>query len=316
MIFANLFLALNSVLGKIGLETIPPFVYSGVRYLFGGLILIAFGYLAGQSLAKANPRHVVIQSVLQIIMGFSWFYALTLTQALNAAIIFLLTPILVYVGSILFLNEPRSVKALAGSLVAFVGGILMFGAPAIGGGSSEELIGNGLLLVSAASLAAVILHSKKVITEKNIHAILGVRWMVAGLAGLLVALGTNDLVELSAISRSSAIALLLGTVVAGAFGLIIFYRALEHMKAEDSASLFYIDPLVGTIASAVILGEVLSDSALIAAGVIVMGVIISHPVHINRTVYYQKFTHSRFEEFLHWARKEYSTVSNVLRKYF
>ncbi len=316
MIFANLFLALNSVVGKIGLETIPPFLYAGMRYVFGGLIMVIFGYLAGQSMSNAQSKHVFIQIVGQLTMGLSWFYALTLTQAINASVIFLLTPILVYVGSVLFLGEPRSNKALAGSLVAFTGGILMFGAPAIESGSSDELIGNGLLLLSAASLAGIILHSKKVITEQNIYALLGTRWFVTGLVAMLAAVFFEDVSIIRQASTESLLALAFSTVVAGAIGLIIFYRALEYMRAEDSASIFYLDPLVGTIASSIVLGEVLNDITLIAAGVIVAGVLISHPVHIHRTIYYQKYKLTRFEEFIHWAKKEYDSVYRLIKRYF
>ena len=316
LLFANMILAFNSVLGKIGLETIPTFTYTTSRYLMAGSLMLMMGYFAGQSLVKVKHRDMVIQATLQTVMALSWFYGLSLTQAINSSIIFLLTPIIVYVGSILFLKEPRSNRALSGSLIAFSGGVLMFGAPALGSGTREELLGNGLLLISSASLAAVVLHGKKVITDQNIHTLLGVRFLSAGMGAAVLALLFEQPADITNATTSSLVALLISGTVAGALGLIIFYKALEHMRAEESATLFYIDPLIGTIAATVVLGEMLNDSTLVAAGVIIAGVMISHPVHIHRMIYFQKTSHSKFEEFMHWAKTEYQEISDLVKKYF
>lgn len=316
MIVANMMLGINSLLAKIGYETIPPFLFAGIRYFLGGFLILFVGWFLLEKIRREDYRHLSVQVALQIGAALCWYWALTFTQAVNASIIFLLVPIMVYVGSVLFLGEPRSNKALMGALLAFSGGMLLFGAPAISNAEESQIVGNGLLLVSAAMFAALILHSKKIITENNIRSVLGLRWFATGIVALIVSAGFEDIGRITDASMSSLLALVLAVTLAGGIGVLIFYKALEHMKAEDSASILYIDPLIGSIAAALIIGETLSSASLIAALVVVVGVIITHPVHIQRTMYYLRFKHSRFEDFVRWAKHELDSLGAIARRFF
>lgn len=316
MILSIVLGAPSSVLAKIGYEGIPPFLYSGLRYAGGGLVLLMVAWHLRQRLKSSDSLDLLIQIILQLLVGGTWFYALTLTQAINSSIIFLLTPILVYIGSVLFLHEPRSDRALAGSLIAFVGGIVLFGAPAITGDPSKEVIGNGLLLISSAGLAATIIHSKKILRDDNIHLVLAMRWVVTGLVLCVLSLVLENPSDIKQASTGSIAALLIATFVAGSLALLLFYQALEHMRAEDSASIYYLDALIGSLAGAIFLGEILSTLTLGASGIIIFGVLISHPVHVNRMRYYQKLKHSNFEEFMRWAKREYLSAQKFISKYF
>lgn len=315
MVIANVLMGGNSVLAKIGFESIPPLLFGGMRYFFASLVILFFGWLAIEKYDPKDNASLFVQASLQVLCAVTWFWALTLTQAINVTIIFLLTPIMVYVGSVLFLGEPRSQKALSGSLIAFCGGVLMFGAPVISGGDTDAMIGNGLMLISATSLAFLIIHSKKIITEKNRRTVLGVRWLSAAMAFFILSLAVENPADIQDASTRSLLALVIAAIFAGALGVLLFYKALEHMRAEDSSAIFYIDTLTGTLLSAIVLGEELSDTALIAAGIIIAGVLVAHPVHINRFMYYQKFNLSKFDEFMHWAKKEYSEITHLLKRY-
>ncbi len=315
MILANMVLSLNSLMAKIGLETISPLLLVGLRYGVMAVILLTIAWFAREKVDAKDWPHIVVQSVLQLINAFSWFIGLEYTQAIDSSILFLLAPIMVYIGSVVFLSEPRSNKALMGSLVAMVGGLLMFGAPAIDGVNQDRMIGNGLLLLAVLSMAAAILHAKKVVNDRNLKTILGLRWLAVGAVGLMGSWVFEDPSSISDVSRSSIAALTFSIIISGVIGMLVFYKALEHMRAEDSASIFYIDPLTGVIAGSLILGETLSGGTLLAAGVIIGGVVISHPVHIQRTIYYQKVSHSKFEHFLRWVQKELDDFEKLIRRY-
>ena len=307
--------SINSVLGKIAIEDIPPFLFIGIRYFSIALIFGGIAYHAGQKLKDVKTVHLVVQCLVQAAVGMAWFGSLVFTQAINVSILFLLEPILIYVGSVLFLKEPRSTRALVGALIALIGGLLMFGAPVFSG-DGRELIGNGLIMFAVVGYAALILHSKYVITDKNLYSILGLRFLVAGLSGLLLSSFFEDPSTIASSELTSLLALVVSITFAGAFGIWLFYKALEHMRAEDSATLLYLDPLTGSIMGAVVLGETLSSLALVAAGIIVVGVLVAHPVHVNRVIYYHKYKHSKFEEFWEWAKGEYQEITRMVKRYF
>lgn len=314
MLFAGSLMAFNSVLAKVIGEEVPTFFFVGLRYtLIGVCFLVAAHILHDFKVRPKAVRWLVLLAALQTISIFGWFYGLQYTKAINVSLFDLLIPIVVYVGSIFFLHEPRSNRALSGSLVALVGGVMLFGAPRAVE-SSSELFGNGLILGSAIGTAFVILLTKKLFAYASRNTILGICFFITGMVGLLVSSVFDDLSMLSDISAKVGVLMVVSVLVTGAFSLGLYYAALKHMRAEDSASLFYVNPLIGSIAGVVILGETMSNAALIAAGVIVLGVIISHPIHINRLLFYQKEHISQFVQFIEWMKDEYRSISKLLKK--
>ena len=314
MIIANILLAGNSVLAKVAFESLPVMVYIGVRYFLVGSVFLLLALHGRQFFKKGAKRHLAFNAAAQIAFTFSWLIGVNMSQAINAAILFLLTPVIVYVASVVFLKEPRSNRALAGSLIALVGGLVLFGAPAVSSTDPKELAGNGLILLSVFLLAGMVVHTKYLYKYTDLNTIIGSRFTLLGIAGFGVALAQNDFSSVTSISISSMIAVILSVTLAGFFGLQMFYKALQNMKAEDSASLFYVDPLTGAILSALVLGETLSSGTIVAASIIVVGVLVSHPVHVNRMHYYQALRHSRFEEFMAWIYHGYKSLIKTAKK--
>jgi len=308
--------AFGSTSVKIINESIPIFTVAAIRWMAVGTIIGALSHKSFNHIHRKQAKDIIIQATLQMVLGLAWFGALTFTKATNSSITFLLVPIMIYVGSVFFLKEPRSSRVLAGSLVALVGGFLLFGTPAFGGGDSKELIGNGLLLVTVVSWSALALHGKRVITDENINAILSIRFISVGVVAAVLALLFEELPSVDSISLASALWLAIFIFIIGVFSNLVFYRALVHVQAEEISTLLYLDPLIGVISGVLILGETMSGAGLLASGVIVAGVLISHPVHVNRMLYYRRTSHSNFEEFLRWARQEYESMHSLMKKYF
>jgi len=191
----------------------------------------------------------------------------------------------------------------------------MFGLPILSS-STQELIGNGLLLISTVGVAATVLHGKSIITNSNIIVVLGSRFMITGLVAAGIALVFEDPFKSFNVPLDAMLWLLGSTLIGGAWSIYVTYKSLTYVRAEDVSVLFYLDPLVGVLGGAIILGETLSGPTFIAAAIMLCGVFIAHPVHLTRTVYYKKTTHSTFEEFMHWARKEYESMNHFMRKFF
>lgn len=318
MALSSVFVGFNSVLSKIALDAgFGAFTFIGFRFGITGLLFLLTALWVSSKLEiKRNTMlGLGVQVILQIGMSVTWIGALTLTDPINASIAFLLTPIIVYLGSVTVLHEPRSIRALSGSLVALVGGLLLFGAPSIGDGNSDALLGNGLLLISSVFLAAMIIHTKFLYGYMGRNYILGTRFFAGGLTCFVFALFSEGLGHLAQVEAKGWIALALGIIVSGYIGLSLFYKALRYMRAEDSSSLFYIDPLVGAVGAAVILGNTLSDGALVASSVILLGVLVAHPIHINRMNFYYLEHISRFDKFVGWIKSASLNAREVIRKF-
>ena len=307
---------LSSVAVKFVIESMPVFMAAGLRWIGAGAIFLAFGYAGMRHLRKKDAKNLAIQALLQTVVGLSWFAGLSYAQAINASIIFLMSPVFVYLGSVLILKEPRSNRALAGSLLSLSGGLLMFGAPVLSGDSTNELIGMALLTITSVGWAAMVIHSKQVINDKNIFAVLSLRYFAVGLLAFGISLGVEDARELASVTAESWVWLIFLIIIAGALVNYVIYKGLEYVRAEDTASLFYLDQLVGAVGGAVLLSETLSGPALLAAGVIVAGVIVAHPVHMTRTIFYRTPHHSRLDDFLDWMRQGYKSINKFVHRFF
>jgi len=307
--------SLTSVGAKFVNDSVPIFTIGAIRWISMGIILLLISRNAIKHIREADSVDILVQSLLGIIANLSWFGALAYTQAINSSIMFLLNPILVYIGSVLFLKEPRSTRALTGSLIAFAGGVFLFGAPALGG-SSQEVIGNGLLLVATIGWAAQVLHGKRVITSENINVVLGVQFFITGLASLSLAFMFEQPTVALDIPLDAALWFLGTLLIGGVWSSLVMFKGLVEVKAEDISAILYLDPLVGVIGGTLILGETLSGLTLLASGVILAGVFVSHPAHIHRTIYYRKAAHGSIEEFAHWISKEQEHISASIRRFF
>lgn len=78
--------------------------------------------------------------------------------------------------------------------------------------------------------------------------------------------------------------LLYSIVVNGVLATTLYYYALRFIKAEHTALIFYIDPLVGMLAAALALGESLSVATAFGGVIIMVGIVISH-THASRVLH-------------------------------
>jgi len=73
-------------------------------------------------------------------------------------------------------------------------------------------------------------------------------------------------------------------VLASVLAPLIFYYALRYMSASRLAALTYLQPVVTTISSVLILSEKLTLNFLVGAGVVLTGILLTQrPTH-NRPV--------------------------------
>lgn len=276
-VLANVLLGTNAVATKFALETMDPLFFASARFMLVGLILLAFVKSFAYLKNPVVCLHLGIGSLL--VLGFVALFAIgiDLSSALKASLLSLITPVTVYVLSVVVLREPIIVRALIGCLVALAGGLLLVGLPLVFG--NPLALGDVLLLISFLLMAGVIVHGKYLFRWMEPVAVVSLRFLLAGvvlLVGLLLWSGPGIVIGGDA---GAWMALGYATVVAGAIGLALYYTSLGNMRGEQAAPLFYLDPVTGMLAAGLLLGESIGPAALIGALIVVAGVAISHPYH-------------------------------------
>jgi drug/metabolite transporter (DMT)-like permease len=274
----------NAVALKVATDTMDPLVYASARYIGIGAILLLF-LNNFRFLKKPGiiPK-ILIGSFL--LMMYMVFFALGVSQsgALKAAIMSLITPVMVYIFSIILLHEPFIRRIVLGGLVALSGSIILIGLPVVLGQSVS--FGDILLFLAYTALAAEIIHGKHMFRWVTTNELLSMRFAIGGIVLFGLVLFTSGPDVFLGGAPIAWIMLLYSTVIAGAIAHTLYFRALKNMRAEQTAPLFYIEPLVGTFLAAIVLGERIDLAVLVGAVIIVTGVSISHPHHNKLLFHY------------------------------
>ncbi len=283
VVFATMLFGTNAVALKVAVETMDPLLFASLRFLAVGVVLLLFI----KNFAFLKNGHVLIQLFIAscMILVFVASHALGVAQsgALKASIFSLVTPVFVYIFSVSMLHEPLIKRVMFGGIVSLMGSLLLVGLPAILGQSLAR--GDLFLLIAYIALAASVVDAKYLYKWLKPTEILGIRFTLSGLALLVFVLIVHDFSTLPVGDPLAWSLLLYGIVVTGVIGNSLYYKALNKIRAEDAAPIFYLDPMVGAVGAALLLGERLDPGAIVGMGIIVAGVLLAYPHH-NRLMHH------------------------------
>jgi len=270
---------LNWTVGKLILASVPPLWMTAIR---SGVAMVV---LAGLMLATGNlrpPRRADMPVVLSItllhMVGFAAFMAIGL-QAVPAGRSIVLgytTPLWVIPGALLFLGERITPLRAAGVALGMGGLVVLFNPFTFDWADRRALIGNGLILLSAFCWALSIIHTRAhrwVSTPFQL-----VFWEVL-LATILLSALALAFEGLPRIDWNLRLVLLF--LYGGVIGVALGYWAMaminRSLPAITTSLGILATPVVGVLASLVVLGEPLSLTLLAALAMIIGGIALGTP---------------------------------------
>jgi drug/metabolite transporter (DMT)-like permease len=276
--FAALYLIWGSTyLGiRFSIETIPPFLMAGARFVLAGMIMHAIAWSQGISKSTwANWRTSFIIGACLLLGGNG---GVTISEqhidsglaALIVAIVPSYITILGWASGMSPRPTPIVWLALAGG---FVGVGILFG-PAVhfaSNGGRHPAIGISILLVSSFIWSAGSLYSR---TSKHAASpfLTAAQQMLCGGALLLLAgIATGELRRFhpSSISTLSLASFVYLVIIGAVVGYTAYIWLLRHCEPAKVATYAYVNPIVAVLLGALFAGETLTMRMLIAAGLII-----------------------------------------------
>ena len=263
LIWGSTFVALKPVLDRV-----PPLTVASLRFAIALAILLPLVYLVGDRPARGRGP---------LLMGLTGVFLLYLCQnvglqystAANGALIHGGIPVLTALLAAACLGERLGARGLVGVLASLVGvGIIVLPGTDLG----LSALGNGLLLLSALSIAAYLVIGRRACPAGGSLAV------VTGAAcyGFLMLLPPTA-VELAVggMDRPTGADLLRLLYLGGgasALAFLLWAYGLHHFEAGRAATFANLNPLVGVALAALLLGEPvtrfqLGGGALVLAGV-------------------------------------------------
>jgi len=259
---------------KIGLATIPPFWFAGLRVFLGAATLFIVLAIT-RNLALPGRRDIVqliSGGIFQVAIDMGLVnLALVSVEPGRAAVLAYTTPLWVVPGALTFLGERLTLLKGAGLLLGFAGLVLLFNPLGFDWTDHAKVTGNALLMAAAVAWAIAILLMRG--RPWNLTPLQLAPWQLI-LAGILLC-GAGWISEgWLSIPATPVIAAILGYngIVCIGFCFWASVAITRALPAVTSSLAFLAVPAMGIAASAVALGEqvdmtLIGGFALILAGV-------------------------------------------------
>ncbi len=254
---------------KLGLETIPPLMFTAMRFLVAAPLLLILSSRQLRVPLRAIPS-IVALGVMGITLGnVAQSFGVQGTSASVGTIISATIPIFIVIFAAVRLKQPVAGKHWIGLLAAF-GGIALV---ALGNGSGSDdlskttLTGVAWMLVSAVAIAFYYIWSAE-LTEQYGTLPVAAWNALAGLIAILPLAGwemADTPLEITAQAIWATV--YLGVLVTVA-GLLLWLYILRVVPARVAAGVQYLQPVFGIAAASFLFGDQLG--VMFAAGVILI----------------------------------------------
>jgi drug/metabolite transporter (DMT)-like permease len=269
---------LNWTFMKVGLQTLPPFLYLGTRQLVVGTFFVVVARLNGRPLPRGSylAWSVALGLLMTGVSNGAMYWGAQFIPSGLASILFGTMPLFAAIFANWWTDERLNRISLAGIVTGFVGVAVLLGGEAASD-SSLAILGEAAALLSAVTWALPLVLSRRLLQGQDTVALTGVQ-MLSGalLLGPLAILG-GDL-GIVRITMDGMIALAYTIVLAGAAGFLLYFWLLKRIGAARLALTSFMTPVVAVIAGIVTLGEsaganLVAGLLLIAAGILMVTIL-------------------------------------------
>jgi drug/metabolite transporter (DMT)-like permease len=269
-------------------ETMPPFLAGGARFLLAGAVLI--GFLLARD--RWSRRGAVDAPPLQAPRAIEWRTALIVGTLLLlggnggvmlaeqtvpsgiAAVLIATTPIWFSLFDALVTRRPPSRLAIGGVLIGLVGvAILLLPTDGV---EQFDPFGIGILVLAAICWASGSIYARQAPLPASRLLGAGMQQVSGGAVLLLVGAATGELAAFdpAAVSTES----MLGLAFLVVFGSLVAFSAyswlLHHAPITTVATYAYVNPLVAVALGIAFRGESLTPRSLLA-GAIIIGAVVA-----------------------------------------
>ena len=278
---AVIFWGASFVAGKIALRELSPLHLVLVRAILAALALDLFLLWRGGwgDVAHLTRRDWVRIGLLALVSVFPHQLAqmtgLRQTTAINSALLITLSPLFIFGLSAVFFGERVTLLKTGGFLIAILGSALVItrgNLQSLRVGQST-LAGDLLVVVSALGWALYSSLSKSLLLKRSpvLVAALVFSMSVPVLAASALS-GEELMAALPRVTWRGWGAMLFLAWACSALGYILWYRALQKQEMSRVSVLQYLQPLVATLLSIVLLNESVAWATAIGGGLILGGV--------------------------------------------
>ena len=262
------------IFGTLGLFTRNISLSSGelalYRAVLAAALILVYLTVTGQSLPIGTiRRELPLLIVSGMAMGINWvllFQAYRFTTISMATLSYYFAPVIVIVTCPILFREKMTPRQLICFVMSTAGLVLIIGAG--GAGNGTDLIGVLFGLGAAVFYAPVILMNKFIRQVTGIH-----RTLIQFGGAILILLpyvAFTGGFHLGSLDGRGWICMLIVGLVHTGITYCMYFSSLKDLSGQETAVLSYMDPLVATLISVLLLGEPMTPAQALG-GVMILG---------------------------------------------
>jgi drug/metabolite transporter (DMT)-like permease len=261
---------------RFAIETIPPFLMAGTRFLLAGVIMYAIAWLQGITRASwANWRTSLVIGACLLLGGNG---GVTIAEKYIdsglAALVVAIVPIYIVVLGWATGMAPRPTPIVWLGLVGGFLGVGILLGPALSFSSNEgrhPAVGMLILLVSSFIWSAGSLYSRAAKHAASPFLTAAQQMLCGGVLLLLTGITTGETRRFhpNSLSMLSLASLVYLVIIGAVVGYTAYIWLLRHCDPAKVATYAYVNPIVAVLLGAAFAGETLTMRSLIAASLII-----------------------------------------------
>jgi drug/metabolite transporter (DMT)-like permease len=263
---------------KFALRGFEPLLIALLRFSLAGAVLFLLWRLfgGGERLTRRELGRLAALGFISLTVYFTFEnLGIARTSASDAAILIGAIPIFVNVLNVFTLREHNSAAQWAGIVLSFAGVVALVELGAAGAGGAT-LAGN--LLVLGASLAAAVynLAARRLLVTRSALYVTTFQNLFGALFMLPLAVAEALFVGVRAPTAQAIGAVAYLVVACSVLAYLLLNYGLRFVEASKASVFINLTPVVAVAAAYVLLGERFTAGQLVAAVVVVAGVLLTN----------------------------------------
>lgn len=253
---------------------IKPYGFILIRVIGAFILFWLLGFLVkNQKIAKRDYVAIFFAAVCGAALNMlAFFKGLSLTTPINASVIMVTVPIIVFVLSVFFLKEKLIRHRVIGVIIGLIGAlVLIIYGKSTANNASNIFLGNVYIFINATIYAFYLIIIKKLIDKY--HPIVLMKWTYS--IGLLIVIpfGYNEMVSIELSTMPTLVIYKILFVALTTFFAYLFnILALTKLKPTTIAAFIYLQPVIATIFALLLESDELNPVKLVASVIIFIGV--------------------------------------------
>ncbi len=259
---------------KIGVESLPPMLFAGIRWIIAGPILLLVLYIKGIKLPqKKDFKHLAIIGIL-LIGGGNGFVVIGEQWLPSGLASLLITTLPFWIVSIEYLI-PNSYKLNKFMILGLVVGF--FGVSLIFWNELENLLNGNYFWGIVSVLAAVICWSTGSLYSKykpiGSHPLMNASWqmIIAGTLQISIGLFLGEQNSFS-LNTDGVLAMLYLVFIGSLLGYTSYIYAISKLPVSFVTTYAYVNPVIALLLGWMVLDERINFTLIIAMLIILAGV--------------------------------------------